>query len=109
MRAESPPLSKPWRRPWILVVTVVCPGDANGVKVRATCLYIPRPTWPGFKAHSDPSICVRIIYIYYYAEAANSGQNHTVKHNTAHSYSGVYFDIKISARHIGFDGVLFKL
>jgi len=25
------------------------------------------------------------IYIYYYAEAANSGQNHTVKHNTAHS------------------------
>jgi len=25
------------------------------------------------------------IYIYYYAEAANSGQNHTVQHNTAHS------------------------
>ena len=25
------------------------------------------------------------VYIYYYAEAANSGQNHTVKHNTAHS------------------------
>jgi len=26
-----------------------------------------------------------VVYIYYYAEAANSGQNHTVKHNTAHS------------------------
>jgi len=24
-------------------------------------------------------------YIYYYAEAANSGQNHTVQHNTAQS------------------------
>jgi len=25
------------------------------------------------------------IYIYYYAEAANSGHNHTVQHNTAQS------------------------
>jgi len=26
-----------------------------------------------------------LLYIYYYAEAANSGQKHTVKHNTAQS------------------------
>jgi len=30
-------------------------------------------------------IIMRKLYIYYYAEAANSGHNHTVQHNTAQS------------------------
>ena len=32
-----------------------------------------------------PKVTGHNLYIYYYAEAANSGQNHTVQHNTAQS------------------------